>query len=265
MELIREKRNEMEVSDLNDVISDLFRGYREKQLNLAGDISAIKKTDGSDVTALDVEIEKALQDRLSLVFPGLTVIGEETGYGEEALNEFGLIDPIDGTTSFINGVPTWTNMFAYIRNKDVLYSAIYNPKHDNMFHAIKNGGSYKNDKRLDLSTVQPSNVIYCKEALIEPLRAILGTRFDYQVPPSGGGHGLTMVAEGIVAARFQLWASGVAHDYAPGGLIVSEAGGCNIPIKDKKYTYGCNSFVACHPSLSELMEQNIERIKLLER
>lgn len=265
LDTMQSGNNAITARDLDAIIPDFFRSYRKKQLELSGDVAARKKADGSDVTDLDVEIEKALQARLSVIFPGFAVIGEETGYGSEVLSEFGLIDPIDGTTSFINGTPTWTNMFAFIRGNDALYSVIYNPASDTVFHAIKDIGTYKNDKKLDLSSVTPSRVIFCKADLIDPLRSILGGEFDFQVPPSGGGHGLTMVAEGSVAARFQLRASGFAHDYAPGGLIVNEAGGCTIPIKNQEYNYDCRSFIACHPSLRKLMQQNIEKIRLLER
>lgn len=257
--------NEIDTAKLHGLVATFFREYREKQLSLAGNIAVRQKYDGSDVTDLDVEIEEALKTRLQQVFPSIVTMGEETGYNTDMPLEFGLIDPIDGTTSFTRGTPTWTNMFAYIRNARIIYSVIYNPKEDNMFHAVESEGAYKNDMRLDLSNKAPSNIILCKQELIEPLSQILGRNFEYQVPPSGGGHGLTMVATGKIGARFQLRASGIAHDYAPGGLLISEAGGCNIPIKNTEYSFECNSFVACHPALKNLVEKNIELIRQLEQ
>lgn len=257
--------NEIDIEKLHAEIPGFFRAYRDKQLSLAGNIDVMQKHDGSDVTGLDVEIEDALKRRLSHVLPGIVVKGEESGYGVDFPQEFGLIDPIDGTTSFAMGTPTWTNMFAYIRGGRVEYSVVYNPCTDNMYHAVAGEGSYKNGINLELANVAPTNVVLCKQELIEPLRQILGETFEYQVPPSGGGHGLTMVAEGKVVARFQLLASGAAHDYAPGGLLVAEAGGYNIPINDDKYWFGCTSFVACHPTIADTIQANIEQIRLLER
>lgn len=243
----------------------VFRSYRETLLSNTGTVAASKKQDGSDVTALDVEIEDTLRQSLISQFPGITVLGEETGYGAISSEDCVLIDPIDGTSSFIEGTPTFTNMYAHIRDRRVVSSLIYNPSLDNEFIAIKGGGAFKNSSPLNLTQVGLPQIILCKKEFIEPLKQLLGDGFEYQVPPSGGGHGLTLVAEGAVAARFQLHASGIAHDYAPGGLLVEEAGGVNIPILQDKYTFDCNSFVACHPLLAERISDNIEAIRQLER
>ncbi len=243
----------------------VFRSYRETLLSNTGTVAALKKQDGSDVTALDTEIEEMMRQAFNTTFPEITVLGEETGYGAIDNKDYILIDPIDGTSSFINGTPTFTNMYARIKDRRVMSSLIYNPTLDNEFVAVRGGGAFKNGFPLNLAQTDLPRIILCKKEFIEPLKQLLGDKFEYQVPPSGGGHGLTLVAEGAVAARFQLHASGIAHDYAPGGLLVEEAGGVNIPILQDKYTFDCNSFVACHPLLAARISENIEAIRQLER
>lgn len=248
------------------LIQHIFKGYRDKQLSLAGSVAFTNKSDGSVVTELDKEIEDAVHDTLLRDFPGIPVFGEETGYEDDPAKTFWLIDPIDGTKSFISGEPTFTNMAALIHNGETVASIIYNPSHDDTFTAFKNEGAYKNGIRLTMSDMTPPPIVYCKEQLFTALNSIIkDEQITYQSPPSGGGNGFTLVAEGAIAARFQLWASGGAHDYAPGALLVAEAGGLNIPIKDDSYSYKTNSFITCHRSMAKAFENTIEQIRLLEK
>jgi 3'-phosphoadenosine 5'-phosphosulfate (PAPS) 3'-phosphatase len=99
-------------------------------------------------------------------------------------------------------------------------------------------------KTLD-EVLQPAGVI-CKSA------------------PKGGGHQFLQVAEGEAAARFTLHGRGHTHDYAPGALLVREAGGAIIPVNDDTYTYKTRSFVACHPKLESLMQANVATFRELE-
>ncbi|MDO8265793.1 MAG: inositol monophosphatase family protein, partial [Candidatus Saccharibacteria bacterium] len=142
---------------------------------------------------------------------------------------------------------------------------IYNYSTDDMFTAKKDQGAYKNNNKLSLKEKPLPHIAMCKGRHINSLTNILkAKKIVCEIAPNGGGYGFTAITEGKFAARFQLHSRGYIHDYAPGALLVLEAGGCIIPIKDKEYDYKCKSFVACHPELEDMVRENISAICELE-
>ena len=88
-------------------------------------------------------------------------------------------------------------------------------------------------------------------------------KYRSKTSPSGGGNGFAQVAEGLTAARFQIKAGGYIHDYAPGALLVREAGGTIISLNDAEYSIDSRNFIACHPKLKNLFENNIKKLKAI--
>jgi fructose-1,6-bisphosphatase/inositol monophosphatase family enzyme len=74
-----------------------------------------------------------------------------------------------------------------------------------------------------------------------------------------------LVLDGKESARFNLLSGGYTHDYAPGGLLIREAGGVIIPVADDEYTYESRSFVACHPGLESLIRPHAKDLRELEQ
>lgn len=245
-------------------IEAVFREYRDTLLQSAGNIDYTVKDDNSPVTELDVAIEQRICDEFARYYPGVPVFGEEINGHDANSSVFWLVDPIDGTASFVRGAPYYTNMAALIVDGAVQASVIYNPSTEKMYTAIRGEGAFVNGERLHMNTVALSKEVLVKKQFHESLVALLGDDFHFQAPPSGGGNGFTLLAEGRVGMRFQLHANGSAHDYAPGALLVVESGGVLVPIRDEVYTYESNSFVACHPSYANLLNTNIAGIRCLE-
>lgn len=255
-----------EVVETLSLIETTFRNYREMLLSVSGHVDFTEKDDKSLVTELDFEVERAVQAEFTKKYPNLPVYGEETGYGEGEDSAFWLIDPIDGTKSFIDGTPSFSNMAALIENGETRAAIIYNPVRDDVYTAIKDHGAYKNGVSVDITSVEPVRIALCKDEFHAEIEEMLAPA-DIQTvsPPSGGGDGFTKVLDGLVVARFQMHASGFAHDYAPGALLVAEAGGIIIPIKTDVYTYDSQSFVACHPIVADLVALNISRLRKLDQ
>lgn len=247
------------------LVQDVFRRFRSPILKRAGNSRYTAKFDGSPVTETDTEIELALQAELAQQFPEVPVFGEETGYGADLPPACWLVDPIDGTESFIKGTPTFTSMAVLIQAGEATAAVIYNPSTDDMYVARAGHGAYKNDIRLDLRQQKLPAKALCKGRHIEALNhLLLSTGVVCEIAPTGGGYGFTMVADGQAAARFQLHSRGQTHDYAPGALLVREAGGAVIPIEDKTYAYDSRSFVACHPGLETIVCTHLEELRRLE-
>jgi myo-inositol-1(or 4)-monophosphatase len=107
------------------------------------------KGPGNFVTAADQRTEKMLIEELQRARPGYGFIGEEGGTieGPDKTHRF-IIDPIDGTTNFMHGIPQFAISIALEREKQIVSAVVYNPILDEMFTAEKGHGAYLNDKRL---------------------------------------------------------------------------------------------------------------------
>jgi myo-inositol-1(or 4)-monophosphatase len=247
-------------------VQSVFRSFRATILERAGNTEYISKQgDGSPVTASDMEIEVAMQTALKNRYPDMPVYGEETGYGGDMPDIYWLIDPIDGTKAFIEGMPTFTCMAVLIKDSEAIASVIYNPSSDDMYTARLGEGAYKNATRIHLAAAPLPHEALCKNELILPLNALLEPQaIACKEAPTGGGFGFTLVLDGLAAARFNMHSGGYIHDYAPGALLVREAGGALIPILEQEYTFETRSFVACHPDLEETIRAHRDQLRALE-
>lgn len=260
----REVTAEM-ITESFSLVQDVFRGYRSTILERAGNVTFDSKRDGSPVTDTDMEIEKALQAEMVRQYPEIPVFGEETGYSDVLPLACWLVDPIDGTKSFIENIPTFTSMAALIIHGETVASVIYNPSTDEMYTARKGQGAYKDGDRIDLNTVRHANDALCKSELIDQLNAVVsGSGVSCRPAPTGGGYGFTMILDNTASVRFQIRGRGWIHDYAPGALLIQEAGGGIIPVRDDVYTYTSRSFVACHPALTDTIARHIPLLRSLE-
>ncbi|RYX79110.1 inositol monophosphatase family protein [bacterium] len=253
------------INESFDLVRKTFRDNRSLILERAGNVAFDSKHDGSPVTDTDIEIEKALQAVMARQYPTIPVYGEETGYDTTLPEICWLVDPIDGTQSFINNVPTFTSMAVLIQHGISIAAIIYNPSTDEMYTAKRGEGAYKNTARLDLAAQSLPLIALCKVELVDPLNKVVAAHAIRCEPaPTGGGYGFTMILDNVAAARFQIRGKGWIHDYAPGALLVQEAGGVIIPVRDETYTYTSRSFVAAHPSLKETLEAQVPTLRSLE-
>ena len=124
-------------------------------------VGKTRKEDGSLFTEADLACQQVLQQRLPAILP-YPVLGEEMTMAEQdalwAANQAGLwvVDPIDGTTNFVNGLPYFAVSVALMINGVSELGVIYNPVSDEMFYARRGGGAYLNGQRLPLKTVANS-------------------------------------------------------------------------------------------------------------
>src|SRR5882757_5317604 len=101
------------------------------------------------VTSADKRTEKILIEELSRARPGYGFLGEEGGgvEGADHTHRF-IIDPIDGTTNFMQGIPHFAISIGLEREGQMVSGVIYNPVTDDLYTAEKGHGAYLNDKRL---------------------------------------------------------------------------------------------------------------------
>src|SRR6185369_16835550 len=111
------------------------------------------KGPGDFVSTADKRTENLLLEELSRARPGYSFLTEETGAvdGPDRTHRF-IIDPIDGTSNFLHGIPHFAISIALEREGQLVAGLIYNPITDEMYTAEKGSGAFLNNKRLRVAT-----------------------------------------------------------------------------------------------------------------
>lgn len=247
-----------QIADSQALVVSIFASFRNELLAAFGNVEHTLKSDSSPVTAWDVAVEKKLQEALDEAFPFFGFQGEETGKSGND-QTYWLVDPIDGTTSFIRGLAYSTNMAALVHEGIVIAAVVYDFVHDVVYTAVKGEGSFKNGQRIRVNTHRRTDnlVIYVmtrqqfpliREALTE-----LGMR---TVQPMGGaGHAYGLLAEGKIDGIVNLHTSMGAYDNGPGVLIAEEAGAALLAF-DEETGINRHEFIIGSPFVVDQIEKS---------
>lgn len=121
-----------------------------------------RKSLGDFVSTADIKAEKTIIEELKKARPGYGFIIEESGVIEgEDKDNIWIIDPLDGTTNFLHGIPQFAISIALQRKGEVIAGVVYNPVLDELYWSEKGMGAFLNQRRLRVSGRQ-----YIDEALI---------------------------------------------------------------------------------------------------
>jgi histidinol phosphatase-like enzyme (inositol monophosphatase family) len=112
------------------------------------------KRDGSPVTVADRAAEEAARTWITTRFPNDAILGEEFGADGDQNARRWIIDPIDGTKTFVRGVPLWGTLVGVTRGEEVIAGAIYCPAVDEMVAAAVGEGCWWNGSRAYVSDTQ---------------------------------------------------------------------------------------------------------------
>ncbi|WP_224361011.1 histidinol-phosphatase [Hyalangium versicolor] len=111
------------------------------------------KGDGTPVTVADRTSEKTAREWIEARFPQDGILGEEFGETRKEAKRRWILDPIDGTKTFIRGVPLWGTLVAVAEGERILAGAAYFPAVGDLLVASPGAGCYWNDKRTQVSSV----------------------------------------------------------------------------------------------------------------
>ena len=193
------------------------------------------KAPGDFVSSADKRTEKILIEELQKAHPDYGIITEETGFiNKSNVNNRWIIDPIDGTLNFLNGVPQFAISVAYEENKEIKCGVIFDPIKNEMFCAEKGNGAYMNNKRLRVSnkkrfkdallaTGGPKHTSQNKEEIFSEFINI--SKIIFSPIRKYGSAALDMAY--VASGRFDgYWQRELNYwDVAAGIVIVKEAGG----------------------------------------
>ena len=180
----------------------------------------VKKKGPKDfVTKTDKRVEKILIEELEKSKKNYSFITEETGIiNKSDTNNFWIIDPIDGTTNFLHGVPHFAISIALKNKNEITTALIFDPIKNEMFYAEKNAGSFFNNRRIRVSKkVELENCLFATNhegAFYSKLnlRYTGCAALDLAYVASGR-------FDGYFHNKINIW------DIAAGVLIINEAGG----------------------------------------
>ena len=145
----------MKLSSAN--INIMVKACRKAAKTLIRDFGEIEKLQvslkgpGDYVTAADKKVEKILITELQKARPDYSILSEEIGKIKKDESFKWIIDPIDGTSNFLHGIPHFAISLGLEHNKEIICGIIYDPIKDEMFIAEKGNGSYLNNQRIRVS------------------------------------------------------------------------------------------------------------------
>src|SRR3984957_19106847 len=110
------------------------------------------KGPGDFVSAADLKAERTLKAELGRARPGYGMLFEEGGASEGSdTRHRWIVDPLDGTTNFLHGIPHFAISIGLERDGEIIAGIVYEPTRDELYWAEKGGGAYLNDRRLRVS------------------------------------------------------------------------------------------------------------------
>jgi len=197
-------------------------------------MSIEKKQRNDFVTEVDRKAEAEIVNTLRRSYPDHAFLCEESGLiGDENAEFQWIIDPLDGTTNFIHGLPHFAVSIALTQNGKLFQAVVYDPMRQELFTAGKGEGAFLDSKRLRVSpTAQLSNALLsCGFPFRDGQDLDFFQRTSRHYTERSGGVrrmgsaalDLAYVAAGRIDGA---WLTGLhSWDMAAGGLIVREAGG----------------------------------------
>jgi myo-inositol-1(or 4)-monophosphatase len=218
------------------------------------------KGPGDFVTEIDRKAEEVIVDTLLGAYPNHGIIGEEGSgatRGNPNSDHVWIIDPLDGTTNFLHGVPQYCVSIG-LREKGVLtQGVIYDPSRNDLFTASRGGGAFMNDRR-----IRVSKRLKLRDCLIGtgfPFRD--GAAFDEYIVqlknlmpkcaglrrPGAAALDLAYVAAGFFDGFWEMKLN--QWDMAAGALLIQEAGGLVTGIDGEDTYMDSGSIVAGTPKI----------------
>jgi myo-inositol-1(or 4)-monophosphatase len=241
------------------------------------ELATRKKGFNDLVSEADTETEEEIIKQLKSAYPGYKVMAEESGGSLPRHGFCWIIDPIDGTTNFLHGIPHFCISIALAENGKVVGGLVFDPMRNEMFVGDNGRGAYLNDYRIRIGKGQslsesvvatgfPTKHMEEADDYLEKFGSILkecrGIRRQ-------GSAALDLAY--VAAGRYDgFWESGLSRwDIAAGIIIVSEAGGYISDFKGGRGYLNSGNIIAASPTIHTLLldkiypqENRKEKIKL---
>ncbi len=214
----------------------LVKDFREVE-----NLQVSTKGPGDFVTKADREAERIIKEDLMGARPTYGWLGEETGAqdGQDPTRRW-IVDPLDGTTNFLHGMPHWAISIALEHKGEIVSAVVFDAAKDEMFWAEKGSGAWMNDRRLRVSGRRAMHeAVFATGVPFSTKKTLPATLADLaRLMPACAGMRRWGVASldlaYVAAGRFDgYWERELQQwDIAAGILLVKEAGGLIGPVRE---------------------------------
>ena len=238
--------------EFNDLLQIALKAAEMAQENILkyfqSGIGVEWKKDNTPVTVADKSTEELCRKFWAKETPGFGVIGEEFGIESPDAEYQWVIDPIDGTTNFVAGIPHFAVSVAFVKNGESQMGVTFDPFCDEMFYAAKGQGAFLNGTPLPLrqnachslrDAVAAVEVKYLRSGtLAHRMQNLSPCRSQRNMGCS------TLDWCYLAAGRFDVFLHGGQKlwDYAAGSLIATEAGGQLATLEGDDFWSGKHTF-----------------------
>ena len=231
----------------------LVKDFREVE-----NLQVSMKGAGDFVTRADREAERIIKEELRGGRPSYGWLGEETGEeaGEDPTRRW-IVDPLDGTTNFLHGLPHWAVSIALEHKGEIVAGVIFDPAKDEMFVAEKGQGAFMNETRLRVSGRRNmAEAVFATGVPFGAKKTLPATLKDLArlMPVCAGVRrwGAAALDLAYVAAgRYDgFWERELnPWDMAAGLVLVREAGGFLGPVRDGREIFESGTVIAANGEL----------------
>ncbi len=202
------------------------------------DNSAVSLQKGKDyydvVSKADLMSEERILKILKKTAPGVNILSEEKGFIDQNAPDTIVIDPLDGSSNFLLGIPHFSVSMAYVRGGEILASIVYNPISDRMYVAQKGKGVLLNKKKLKPVTakkVQSVAVNFSHKSKWVDKGPFFDQAYAMGIPRVMNNWSpnldFCLLAENKINAVVSI--DSLIFDFAPGVLIATESGCFKTP------------------------------------
>lgn len=211
------------------------------------------KGPGDFVSAADKKAEKIIFEELSYARPDIGFLMEESGErkGKDPQNRW-IVDPLDGTTNFLHGIPIFGVSIALEREGQIVAGVVYNPAMDELYTAEKGKGAFMNDRRLRVANRRDMLHSVFVTGIPHLGRPAHNDFLEQQKKVMLSSAGIRRFGAAsidlcwVASGRFDgFWETGLQPwDMAAGIIMVKEAGGFVSDLNDMQDMFGTTSIIA---------------------
>ena len=245
--MINELPFKSSLPELGKIIDGIVRAGEKVIEVYETDFSTEKKDDDSPITQADIESNKILKEVLGET--GITILSEEDTDDKKRLSEekVWIIDPLDGTTDFVNKTGEFTIMVGLVEKQKSILGLIYWPIKKKMYLAESGKGAFCHDEEWEkievtmMSELQNCHALVSRHHLSEKEKKVLDEMEISVVTEMGSSLKVTEIASGKAEVFVTTTNKMKQWDTCASNCIISEAGGKMTDLSGKEFSYNTDT------------------------
>lgn len=257
----------MNYMELLPGIVDLARrvgAFQKENLCKSGLLIDTKSNATDLVTEIDKASDAMISDYLRSHFPDHNLFTEESGVSGAQSDYQWVVDPLDGTTNFAQGLPIFCISIALKYKGETVLGVVYQPVMDDLFTAVRGQGSFRNGQKMSVSAKTDLSAAVLSTGFPYDQATHPVNNYDYFLAMSprtrairrfgAAAYDLALVADGRLDGHWELNLN--PWDISAGVLMIEEAGGKVVSFRDDRH----ESIIAGNDTLCKLILEVLREV-----